>query len=556
MGASCGRFVQAYKHLRTKKYRGSTHFGKRSEELWGKDEKVELRVFAGTWNLGNARPPAQLQEWLKLGCDIYLIGVEECSYTPRPEFSSCLEDWCDLVQASLPSLLIQCRHDMGHCQILFLTTERVSKSIHNVVASHEETGLGGLYSNKGGLALSFWIGDNAICFVSSHLAAHQSNVSRRNLDSAHIIEGICLTTDSQRPLTNQFQHVIWVGDLNYRLDIEREECLDLIRTHSWGKLQQYDQLLKVQAEGQAFCNFSEGPLDFAPTYQHIPGEPVDPQTGLRPYDGRKARVPSWTDRVLWRSFPNAELVLESGTYSSSPQICTSDHSPVGAIFRMSVTRPYHIDENASDRRIYIRLSKLTATGLGGGDHHISFRAQYCDEDKHTTNATSKCGKATFHTVVLTGKRGVCSRKWLQSRHILVAIYKVDDALESAHMRSHPVSTIMALTGLAEDFEEPDGYGVISLMGAASGPKEFTAPLSDSLGVTVGSLHGQVHICKPPEEDADRILNFKSERTLVNSAISTKSMTGWRSATAKENDEDDDDSFAPSCCLNVKTMHLV
>lgn len=180
------------------------------------------------------------KEWLKLGCDIYLIGVEECSYTPRPEFSSCLEDWCDLVQASLPSLLIQCRHDMGHCQILFLATERVSKSIHNVVASHEETGLGGLYSNKGGLALSFWIGDNAICFVSSHLAAHQSNVSRRNLDSAHIIEGICLTTDSQRPLTNQwpgcsmapprgtlggltrwsktlfqprFQHVIWVGSL-------------------------------------------------------------------------------------------------------------------------------------------------------------------------------------------------------------------------------------------------------------------------------------------------------------------------------------------------------
>lgn len=115
---------------------------------------------------------------------------------------------------------------------------------------------------------------------------------------------------------------------------------------------------------------------------------------------------------------------------------------------------------------------------------------------------------------------------------------------------------MALTGLAEDFEEPDGYGVISLMGAASGPKEFTAPLSDSLGVTVGSLHGHVHICKPPEEDADQILNFKSERTLVNSAISTKRMTGWLSPTGKENDEDEDDSFAPSCCLNVKTMHLI
>ena len=73
---------------------------------------------------------------------------------------------------------------------------------------------------------------------------------------------------------------------------------------------------------------------------------------------------------------------------------------------MSVMRPYHIFENASERRIYIRLSRLTATGLGGGDHHISFRAQYCEEDKHTRNATSKDGKVTFHTVVLNETRCV------------------------------------------------------------------------------------------------------------------------------------------------------
>ncbi|CAK9085380.1 4 [Durusdinium trenchii] len=429
---------------------------------WGKQDKVELRVFAGTWNLGNAAPPNDLRDWLPAGCDLYLVGVEECHYTPRPSHSTCLEDWCDLVQASLPSLLTICRHDMGHCQILFLATELVSKSIHSVVASHEETGLGGFYSNKGGLALSFWIGDQALCFVSSHLAAHQANVVQRNLDSAHIIEGICLTTDSQMPLTNQFHHVIWVGDLNYRLDLGREECLEMIYDHSWGKLQQHDQLLKVQAEGKAFCNFREGPLDFAPTYQHVPGAPPDPATRLRPYDPRKGRVPSWTDRVLWRSFPDAELMLEAGSYRSSPTLCTSDHSPVGAIFRMPVMRPYHLDD--SESRILIRLSKLTATGLEAGDHHISFRAQFCDEDRHTSNATSKggtlppdpkilTGRANFRSVVMATKKGVSKVKWVQSRHILIAIYKVDDALESAHMKSHPISTVMALAGLADDFED-------------------------------------------------------------------------------------------------------
>ena len=31
-------------------------------------------------------------------------------------------------------------------------------------------------------------------------------------------------------------------------------------------------------------------------------------------------------------------MLEAGSYRSSPTLCTSDHSPVGAIFRMPVMR--------------------------------------------------------------------------------------------------------------------------------------------------------------------------------------------------------------------------
>ena len=71
-----------------------------------------------------------------------------------------------------------------------------------------------------------------------------------------------------------------------------------------------------------------GPLNFPPTYQHIPGAgdrfllqsvlhilgpegmPPDPETSLRAYDPKKGRVPSWTDRVLWQSFPDVDAWFE------------------------------------------------------------------------------------------------------------------------------------------------------------------------------------------------------------------------------------------------------
>ena len=228
--------------------------------------------------------------------------------------------------------------------------------------------------------------------------------------------------------------------------------------------------------------------------------------------------------------------MEAGSYTSSPEVCTSDHSPVSAIFRCPVMRPFNTAGKTG--QLFIRLSNLMATGLQPGEHHISCRAQFCEESKHTANAMCKDGKANFHSVILKTKPGVCSIKWLQTRHILIAICKVDDALESAHMRSHPVSTIMALTGFAEQFEETDGCGVVSLLGADK-PKEFTASLSNSLGVPAGSLHGEIQVCAPPAHDPDGILNF--------TAASAQSF-----ANARELAADD----AQRCCLNFKMMSLV
>ncbi|KAJ1428519.1 hypothetical protein B484DRAFT_67179 [Ochromonadaceae sp. CCMP2298] len=77
-----------------------------------------------------------------------------------------------------------------------------------------------------------------------------------------------------------------------------------------------DQLSRERKKG-VFEGFSEGPLNFPPTYKFIPG--------TEEYDQRaekKMRVPAWCDRVLWRSHRNTDV--SQLLYCSHP-LRLSDH---------------------------------------------------------------------------------------------------------------------------------------------------------------------------------------------------------------------------------------
>jgi hypothetical protein len=56
------------------------------------------------------------------------------------------------------------------------------------------------------------------------------------------------------------------------------------------------------------------------------------------------RVPSWCDRVLWRSYPMCSCVQTS--YGAAEEVDTSDHTPVFATFTLRVLLP-HDDESKS-----------------------------------------------------------------------------------------------------------------------------------------------------------------------------------------------------------------
>ncbi|KAL7421696.1 hypothetical protein Q5752_003466 [Cryptotrichosporon argae] len=212
--------------------------------------------------------------------------------------------------------------------------------------------------NKGavGVRLPVRRGDNweTLTFVSTHLDAHDRNISRRNAQYNTILSSLVFPSTS--PLASSSQphdtsHLFVLGDLNYRLArlpvrgvYPRDgRAGDDVRAlaEERAPLLELDTLRAEQREGRAFGGLREGDLTrFAPTYKRIVGQ-------VEGYS--KKRIPGWTDRILFASYtdpthlfsPHALLVPTPAPapstatqilhFSSSPDIVLSDHKPVHAL---------------------------------------------------------------------------------------------------------------------------------------------------------------------------------------------------------------------------------
>ncbi|KAJ8473729.1 hypothetical protein ONZ45_g16188 [Pleurotus djamor] len=100
--------------------------------------------------------------------------------------------------------------------------------------------------------------------------------------------------------------------------------------------------------GAAFEGYEEGPLLFPPTYRY--------DLGTNVYDtSEKARIPAWTDRVLFRGSH-----LDLSVYSRA-ELKGSDHRPVYAIFRCDVRVVDTLKKSALSRLL---LESVTSTEPG------------------------------------------------------------------------------------------------------------------------------------------------------------------------------------------------
>ncbi|GMH43463.1 hypothetical protein BSKO_11385 [Bryopsis sp. KO-2023] len=191
----------------------------------------------------------------------------------------------------------------------------------------QNDGVGGVGQNKGGVAIALNVWDTELCFINSHLAAHQDKTPARNAMYRNIIRGLRLDPYNMDIVTG-YHHIFWMGDLNYRImfgqqgasptDEDFGALIQLCYEKNINGLLELDQLRQQIAKKKAFDDFQEGQITFVPTYkmERKAGQIWDPM-----------RLPAWCDRVLWKSLIPSKNV-EVLDYYSVPEITSSDHKPV------------------------------------------------------------------------------------------------------------------------------------------------------------------------------------------------------------------------------------
>uniref|UniRef100_A0A8V5GZU4 phosphatidylinositol-3,4,5-trisphosphate 5-phosphatase n=1 Tax=Melopsittacus undulatus TaxID=13146 RepID=A0A8V5GZU4_MELUD len=315
------------------------------------DEPDMISIFIGTWNMGSVPPPKSISSWVTskglgrtleevsvtIAHDIYVLGTQENSMGDK--------EWVDFVRAALKDCTdLEYRpvavQALWSIKVVVLVKPEHENRISHVSTSSVKTGIANTLGNKGAVGVSFMFNGTSLGFVNCHLTSGSEKTARRNQNYVDILRLLSLGDKqlSSFDISLRFTHLFWFGDLNYRLDMDIQEILNYIGRRELEPLLRVDQLNLEREKHKVFLRFGEEEITFPPTYRYERGSRDTYVWHKQKPTGVRTNVPSWCDRILWKSYP--ETHINCNAYGCTDDIVTSDHSPVFASFEVGVTSQF------------------------------------------------------------------------------------------------------------------------------------------------------------------------------------------------------------------------
>ncbi|KAI8137256.1 Endonuclease/exonuclease/phosphatase [Fennellomyces sp. T-0311] len=279
--------------------------------------------------------------------------------------------------------------------IIVIAKKRHEHFISDVETNYVGVGLMNMIGNKGGVGVRLRFHDSYLCFMGCHLAAFTDQVDRRNQDFGEICkritfphrpdeltsyvtyswndggdEGVSFLENegivrdwSQTASVFHADYLVWLGDLNYRINLPEPEIKSRLRQNELDVLVDYDQLIVERRAGRAFPMFEEGKVNFQPTYKY--------DAGTDQYDSSpKRRAPSWTDRILWKK-ERTRGSLKLLKYDNCMGMMLSDHKPVHALLEAKI-RKINSEKQSETKSALIRQLSETHDNITKGQISSSF----------------------------------------------------------------------------------------------------------------------------------------------------------------------------------------
>ncbi|CAL4961705.1 unnamed protein product [Urochloa decumbens] len=205
------------------------------------------------------------------------------------------------------------------------------KHIQSLKVSTVGVGAMGYIGNKGSISVSMSVYQTHFCFICCHLTSgeKEGDELKRNADVQEIHRRTIFNPVSRVNMPKTIydhERIVWLGDFNYRINLSYEKTHELISNQDWNELFGKDQLKVELKKGHVFEGWTEGVINFPPTYKYKVNS--DKYISDEHKSGR--RTPAWCDRIL--SHGKGMRLLSYKTVD----LRLSDHRPVTALYTVDV----------------------------------------------------------------------------------------------------------------------------------------------------------------------------------------------------------------------------